>query len=140
MSRAHRTEMTRPARRPLAREEAVRARWPRVRVDYVEILPCPGGQRARVVVDVGGLATGDVHVALLPARRADIEAAGGVAQRRLDGRRRYPSGCVLFDTVVPDGEPPIRGEWLVRVRAAAGPLVPPVLYRLRVGAPAARGG
>jgi hypothetical protein len=117
-------------RRDRWRAEHLRAGWPQVHIDFVEVEPCARGCRVRAVIDLGDLMPADVRVGLGPADAVDPCAAC-----RDDGRmwssHAHDNGRVVFERVVPPGEDAAAGEWVVCVHPAHELPGRPVVYRLR---------
>jgi hypothetical protein len=124
-------------RRRRWRAEHLRAGWPQVRIDVVEAEPGARGCRVRAVVDLGDLAPADVRVGLGPAEVAGTEpCAAHRDEERMWSSHAYDNGRVVFERVVAPGED-AAGEWVVCVHPAHELPGRPVVYRLRVEAPAA---
>ena len=106
--------------------------WPDVHIDVVETEPCEGGWRVSAVVQLGGLTPADVVVRLAPAAQA--AAQDWPPEWRLWSATSYDNGCFVFERVIPHGD--VSGDWVVAVHPALPPVGRPVVYPLRIGAPA----
>jgi hypothetical protein len=102
------------AARHVARFDAC---WPSVRVDAVEVIPGPGGARARAIVQLGGLAPADVRVEL-------VSLASGKAtttppdDRRMHCNHPLGNGAFVFDATLPPHDVTRRTEWVIHVHPA----------------------
>jgi hypothetical protein len=100
----------------------VRASWPRVQVDLVELVPGRVGERVRSVVRLGDLAPADVRVELVREDGMGDEASGPWT---LWASQSYDNGCYVFEAPAPlDADP--AHEWRLRVRPTQPVTVPPV--------------
>jgi len=122
--------------RDLAARHAARvdACWPLVRVCSVKIMPTDAGERARAVVQLGGLSPADVRVELLAAEAAEGAPAKD-RQRRMFSTQAYGNGCFVFDAAVPPGDSARAREWMLHVHPSEAFEEPRVQYRFRSGAP-----
>ena len=107
------------------------AGWSGVDVDFVEVVPQPGGGRVRAVVRLGVLAPADVQVELRPADLDDARGAGSP----MWSAQSYDNGCYVFESPMASDQGATDGEWIVRVRPRAPLPTPDVQRRLRLGTP-----
>jgi hypothetical protein len=108
--------------------------WPLVRVCSVQVTATAAGERARALVQLGGLTPADVRVELFAAGAEESAPAQG-GQLRMFSAQAYGNGCFVFDAGLPPGDSAGPREWTVHVHPSEGCEEPRVLYRFRSGAP-----
>lgn len=102
------------AARHVARFDAC---WPRVSVDAVEVIPGPGGERARAIVQLGGLAPADVRVELVSPALGEARATPA-DDRRMHCNHPLGNGAFVFDATLPPHDATRRTEWVIHVHPA----------------------
>ena len=122
--------------REIAAHHAARldACWPLVRVCSVQVTPTDTGERARALVQLGGLTPADVRVELFAARPAE-GAPAQHGQLRMFSTQAYGNGCFVFDAGLPADDSAEPREWMLHVHPSEACEEPRVLYRFRSGAP-----
>ena len=123
-------------RRDIAAHHAARldACWPFVRVYSVQVTPTESGERARALVQLGGLTPADVRVELLAAEPVE-DAPAQHGQLRMFSTQAYGNGCFVFDAGLPADDSAQPREWMLHVHPSEAFEEPRVLYRFRSGAP-----
>lgn len=88
--------------------------WPTVRVESAELSASPAGDRARTVVQLGGLTPADVRVELIPLdeRLAAGSPPGGYRMFSCQG---YGNGCFVFEATIPAGTAERSRGWMIHV-------------------------
>jgi hypothetical protein len=127
------TDGSRPHESLLAQHAArVGACWPLVHVESVSVAPGPSGDRARALVQLGGLAPADVRVELISTSLADSAEQD---ERRMCSIQSYGNGSVVFEATLPPHDVARAHEWLVHVHPSEALEAPRVEYHFRTGAP-----
>jgi len=128
------TEVSSP-QRMLAAPHAARlaACWTFVQVRSVRVTPTETGERARALVQLGGLTPADVRVELFAAGSAEAAPAHH-GQFRMFSTQAYGNGCFVFEAGLPPTDGARLREWTVHVHPSEAVEELRVQYRFRSGA------
>ena len=90
--------------------------WPLVHVDSVEIIPGPGSERIRAVVQLGGLVPADVRVEVVSPVVGPVSSMA--VHERMSCDHALGNGAFVFESTLSPSAHAGPTEWLIHVHPA----------------------